>query len=181
MVNGKHWLERSVISRVEGVSLKIFLGSSPQDPVAFLPCLQFDLPWPKLPLTLYIINQHVVCRLRRSVKIGAIYIQNPNLQNFHLRANPCITSKEFSKFTHARASTHKCFTLQNILIPGSLMRGGGGLWYRYQLIRYQVPPKLKVLVPPILGGGAIMNMMNSEMRPTSVPRETNGKTKPLLT
>ena len=39
-------------------------------------------------------------------------------------------------------------------------KGGGGgdrgsLWYRYQLIRYQVPPKLKVLVPPILGAGAI--------------------------
>ena len=34
-------------------------------------------------------------------------------------------------------------------------RGGGGdresLWYRYQLIRYQVPPQFKVLVPPILG------------------------------
>ena len=30
----------------------------------------------------------------------------------------------------------------------------GSLWYRYQLIRYQVPPKLKVLVPSILGEGA---------------------------
>ena len=30
----------------------------------------------------------------------------------------------------------------------------GSLWYRYQLIRYQAPPKLKVLVPPILGEGA---------------------------
>ena len=51
----------------------------------------------------------------------------------------------------------------------------GGLWYRYQLIRYQVPPKLKVLVPPILGEGAIMNMTNSGRRSTSVPRETNGQ------
>ena len=63
------------------------------------------------------------------------------------------------------------------------MRGGdrGSLWYRYQLIRYQVPPKLKVLVPPILGEGAInivkliMNMTNSEKRSTSVPLETNGQ------
>ena len=30
----------------------------------------------------------------------------------------------------------------------------GSLWYRYQLIRYQVPLKLKVLVPPTLGEGA---------------------------
>ena len=51
----------------------------------------------------------------------------------------------------------------------------GDLWYRYQLIRYQVPPKLKVLVPPILGEGAIMNMTNSGRRSTSVPRETNGQ------
>ena len=57
----------------------------------------------------------------------------------------------------------------------------GSLWYRYQLIRYQVPPTLKVLVPPILGAGAtnieqlIMNMTNSEMRSSSVPRETNGQ------
>ena len=59
-------------------------------------------------------------------------------------------------------------------------RGGGdrgSLLYRYQLMRYQVPPKLKVLVPPILGEGAIntvqlmMNMTNS----TSVPLETNGQ------
>ena len=50
------------------------------------------------------------------------------------------------------------------------LEGGdrGSLWYRYQLIRYQVPPKLKVLVPLILGEGAIkivqliMNMTNSE-------------------
>ena len=65
----------------------------------------------------------------------------------------------------------------------SLKRGGGSLWYRYQLIRYQVPPKLKVLVPPILGAGAInivqliMNMMDSERRSTSVPREINGQDK----
>ena len=51
--------------------------------------------------------------------------------------------------------------------------GEEGLWYRYQLIRYQVPPKLKVLVPPFLWEGAIMNMANSERRSTSVPRETN--------
>ena len=52
----------------------------------------------------------------------------------------------------------------------------GSLWFRYQLIRYQVPPKLKVLVPPILGEGAIVNMTNSERRcTTSVPRETNGQ------
>ena len=58
----------------------------------------------------------------------------------------------------------------------------GSLCYRYQLIRYQVPPKLKVLVPPTLGEGAInilqliMNMTNSEWKSTSasVPRETNG-------
>ena len=42
----------------------------------------------------------------------------------------------------------------------------GSLWYRYQPMRYQVPPKLKVLLPPILGEGAIdvvqliMNMTN---------------------
>ena len=59
----------------------------------------------------------------------------------------------------------------------------GSLWYRYQLTRYQVPPKLKALVPPILGAGAInivkliMNMMDSEMRSTSVPREINGQDK----
>ena len=46
---------------------------------------------------------------------------------------------------------------------------------------YQVPPKLKVLVPPILWEGAIniaqliMNMTNSERRSTSVPLETNGQ------
>ena len=65
----------------------------------------------------------------------------------------------------------------------SFYEGGdrGSLWYRYQLIRYQVPPKLKVLVPPILGAGAInivqliMNMTNSEWRSTSVPRGTNGQ------
>ena len=35
-------------------------------------------------------------------------------------------------------------------------RGGdqGSLWYRYQLIREQIPPKLRVLVPPVLGEGA---------------------------
>ena len=59
----------------------------------------------------------------------------------------------------------------------------GSLWYRYQLTRYQVPPKLKALVPPILGAGAInivkliMNMMDSERRSTSVPREINGQDK----
>ena len=39
----------------------------------------------------------------------------------------------------------------------SNLEGGdkGSLWYRYQLTRYQVPPKLKVLVPPILGEGTI--------------------------
>ena len=48
-------------------------------------------------------------------------------------------------------------------------------------IRYQVPPKLKVLVPPILGEGAInivqliMNMTKSEKRSMSVPLETNGQ------
>ena len=51
----------------------------------------------------------------------------------------------------------------------------GSLWYRNQLIRYQVPPKLKVLVPPILGERAIMNMTNSKRRSTSVPRETDGQ------
>ena len=58
-----------------------------------------------------------------------------------------------------------------------LSEGGdrGSLWYWYQLIRHQVPPKLKVLVPPILGEGAFMNMTNSERRSTSVPRETNGQ------
>ena len=64
-----------------------------------------------------------------------------------------------------------------------MQEGGdrGSLWYRYQLIRYQVPPTLKVLVPPILGAGAtnivqlIMNMTNSEWRSTSIPRETNGQ------
>ena len=58
-----------------------------------------------------------------------------------------------------------------------MQEGGdrGSLRYRYQLIRYQVPPKLKVLVPPILGEGAIMSMTNSERRCTSVPRETNGQ------
>ena len=58
------------------------------------------------------------------------------------------------------------------------MRGGGdrgSLSYRYQLIRYQVPPKLKVLVPSILGEGAVMNVTNSERRSTSVPGETNGQ------
>ena len=59
----------------------------------------------------------------------------------------------------------------------STSEGGdrGGLWYRYQLIRYQVPPKLKVLVPPIFGEGAFMNMTNSGRRSTSVPHETNGQ------
>ena len=64
-----------------------------------------------------------------------------------------------------------------------VVRGGdrGSLWYRYQLIRYQVPSKLKVLVPSILGEAAIdlvqliMNMTNSERRSTSVPLETNGQ------
>ena len=57
----------------------------------------------------------------------------------------------------------------------------GSLWYRYQLIRYQVSPKLKVLVPPILGEGTIdivqliMNITNSDMRSASDPRETNGQ------
>ena len=68
--------------------------------------------------------------------------------------------------------------LLNRISTQRLLEGGGdrgSLWYRYQLIRYQVPPKLKVLVPPILGKGAIMNMTNSEMRSTSVPHETNGQ------
>ena len=64
-----------------------------------------------------------------------------------------------------------------------MQEGGdrGSLWYRYQLIRYQVPPKLKVLVSPILGDGAvniaqlIMNMTDSEKRSTSVPLEINGQ------
>ena len=66
--------------------------------------------------------------------------------------------------------------------PKTLEEGDrGSLWYRYQLIRYQVPSELKVLVPSILGEGAIdlvqliMNMTNSERRSTSVPRETNGQ------
>ena len=72
-----------------------------------------------------------------------------------------------------------------IFKAGAHILGGGGdrgsLWYRYQLIRYQVLPKLKVLVLPIFGAGAInivqliMNMTNSEWRSTSVPRETNGQ------
>ena len=63
--------------------------------------------------------------------------------------------------------------LLSIRIKELIFYEGGDLWYRYQLIRYQVPPKLKVLVPPILWEGAIMNMTNSERRSTSVPRETN--------
>ena len=60
-------------------------------------------------------------------------------------------------------------------LTGFLKEGGdwGSLWYRYQRIRYQVPLKLNVLVPPILGERAIMNMTNSEGRSTSVPYETN--------
>ena len=62
-------------------------------------------------------------------------------------------------------------------------RGGdrGNLWYRYQLVRYQVSPKLKVLVPPIYEEGTInivkltMNMTNSEKRSMSVRCETNGQ------
>ena len=69
------------------------------------------------------------------------------------------------------------------LLALALQEGGdkGSLWYRYQLIRYQVPPTFKVLVPPILGAVAtnivqlIMNMTNSEWRSTSVHRETNGQ------
>ena len=66
--------------------------------------------------------------------------------------------------------------------PGLQERGDrGSLWDRYQLIRYQVPPKVKVLVPPILGEGVInivqliMNMTNSEKRSTPVPLENNGQ------
>ena len=70
---------------------------------------------------------------------------------------------------------HRLLTYLSITDCVDSLEGGdrGGHWYRYQLIRYQVPPKLKVLVPPILWEGAIMNMTNSERRSTSVLRETN--------
>ena len=32
----------------------------------------------------------------------------------------------------------------------------GSLWYRYQLMRYQASSKLKLLVPPILGGKVLI-------------------------
>ena len=48
-----------------------------------------------------------------------------------------------------------CWLVMNHNLVDRRKRGGGGgdkgrLWYQYQIIRYQVPPKLKVLVSLIL-------------------------------
>ena len=91
-----------------------------------------------------------------------------NLSHWSLKVGKfsILTSLDGVVFNFDRAETvHVCAKTRSL--------EEGGLWYRYQLIRYQVPPKLKVLVPPFLWEGAIMNMTNSERRSTSVPRETN--------
>ena len=53
----------------------------------------------------------------------------------------------------------------------------GSPWHRYQLIWYKVPPKLKVLIPPIFG--AIVNMRNCQkpLSTTSIFHEANGQDK----
>ena len=85
--------------------------------------------------------------------IGKAYILK------YIRAKPIHLLLFFAVF--------RCFYLQ---------RGDdrGNPWYRYQLIWYQVPSKLKVLVPPIFG--AIANVRTSQRTlSTSIFRETNGE------